>query len=160
MPIYSYALGTTYPPTNVETLLAEAGYLDGTVPVGRYFEAAAFTTRLDAGQSGQGSPRAVWTFSVLTQTMVNTLRGICPGFSASVFITTRNNTGTFETYSGTMIWPAADQMQRRQFRGKYTGLEFEFRNLQQIYVLDFQETGNSQFIPPLLQLTQSRRHNR
>jgi len=130
MAAYSYALGTSNPPTNLETLLASSGYPRGTVPRGRFYEAATFLDQADGQVSGQGSPYFIWPFDVLTQAMVNTLRTICPGYSATVYATTRKTDGTFVTYQAVMVWPAQDQMDKRQMGGKYVGLEFTFRRAQ------------------------------
>lgn len=120
---YSYALGTSNPPTNVEDF-ATPLY----PPRGRYFEAAAFVDKLDGHQAGRGNPYALWHFDILTQDMVNALRVICPGESAAVYITTRKNDGTYGTFSAVMLWPHG-QMEKRQFLGRYLGLDFMFRKL-------------------------------
>ena len=132
MAIYSYALGASNPPTNLETLLSEAGFLNGLVPRSVFREVAQQVDRLDAHVSGQGNIQAEWTFDLLTQSMVNTLRTICSGQSAAVYLTTRKNDGTFATYSAIMIWPSLTQMERRRFKGRYLGLEFQFRQLEAV----------------------------
>jgi hypothetical protein len=60
--------------------------------------------------------------------MVDKLRALCTGYSADVYITTPDNSGTYKTYSAIMVWPQA-QAQKRQVGGKYLGLEFVFRRL-------------------------------
>ncbi len=132
MAAYGYALATSNPPTNIETLLAGSGYPRGTVPRGRFYEAAAFLDQADGHVAGQGAPYIIWGFDVLTQAMVNTLRTICPGYSASVYLTTRKPDGTFATYQAVMVWPAQEQMDKRQMGGKYVGLQFIFRQAQAV----------------------------
>lgn len=124
MTVYSYAIGTSYPPTNVESLTTPVN-----PPRGRFYEAGQFVDRLDGQVAGIGSPLAVWQFSVLTQAMVTQLRTICPGYSANVYITTRKLDGNFATYTAVMLWPGK-QMEKRNFNGRYLGLEFEFRQLE------------------------------
>lgn len=146
MSIYDYALGTSFPPTNIETLLTLPGFPNGLVPRGRFYEASILSDRLDGHRSGHGWPYAIWVFDVLTQDMVNILRTICPGYSANVYLRTRNNTGAFADYSGIMLWPTQDQMDRREFNGRYLGLEFQFRRLE-LYTgggqLDFSDLTQS-----------------
>lgn len=124
MAVYSYALGTSYPITNVESFGTPLN-----PPRSRYYEAGQFTDRLNGQVAGVGYPRAVWQFDILTQAMVDALRTICPGYSANVYLTTRILDGTFDTFTGIMIWPSR-QMDSRNFNGRYLGLEFEFRQLE------------------------------
>lgn len=135
---YNYALSPTYPAANVETQGLNP-------PRGRYYEAAQFVDRLDAHRAAVGYPTAIWTFDVLTQEMVNALRAICPGYSAEVYLTTRTGDNTFADFAGVMIWPE-QQMDKRNFGGKYLGLEFQFRRLEPVYSLNFASSGNSQYI--------------
>ena len=118
---YSYALDTTYPPENVETQGLNP-------PRSRFYEAGQMVDKLNGHIAGLGFPSTVWTFDVLTQTMVNALRAICPGYSSDVYLTTRKPDGTFGNYAGVMVWPQ-QQMDKRNFNGRYLGLEFQFRQL-------------------------------
>ena len=131
MPVYEYAIGTSNPPTNLESL---------TVPVnpprGRFFEAGVWLDKADGNQRGQGFPTARWEFDELSQAMVTQLRSFCSGQSASVYIKTRKNDGTFAIYSAIMLWPS-DQMDHRaganaNATGLYTDLVFNFRRLQAV----------------------------
>ena len=71
--------------------------------------------------------------------MVDTLRTYCPGFDATVYISTRIEDGIYQDYEATMIWPFK-QMERRQFNGIYLGLEFQFRHLKVVdYEMDESE---------------------
>lgn len=138
--LYSYGLGTTFPPTNVEDLSINP-------PKGRFYEASVFNDKSDGHVAGHGSAYAVWEFGILTQTMINALRVICPGYSANVYIRTRRNDGSFEDYSAIMLWPARDQMDKRNFGGRYIGLEFQFRQLEVVTSqLSFYKPENSGYI--------------
>ena len=128
---YNYALGTSNPPTNVEIVTATAEYPAGRSPRGRFYEASVLIDQLDGHVAGHGAAVAVWVFDALTQAMVNQLRAICPGRSANVYLATRKPDGTFATYSAIMVWPV-EQMDRRNFNGRYLGLEFTFRNLEAV----------------------------
>lgn len=132
MAVYNYALGTSNPPTNLETLLAGSGYPRGTVPRGRFYEASTFLDKADGQIAAHGWPYAVWAFDVLTQAMINTLRTICPGPSGSVYVQTRINDGTFAVYQAIMVWPSQEQMDKRETGGKYLGLEFKFRQMEAV----------------------------
>lgn len=127
-PVYSYALGTSNPPTNLELFTDPVN-----APRSYYREAAAFIDRADGSQSAQGYPWVVWEFDTLTQDMIDELRAICPGQSADVYLTTRIYDGSFDTFSGVMLWPSADQMEKRVGAengvGIYSGLQFTFRRL-------------------------------
>lgn len=122
---YSYALGLSNPPTNVEELATPLN-----PPRGRFYEFSAIVDKADAQQAGHGFPYAVWVFDILTVAMVAQLRTFCSGQSNTIYLTTRINDDTFATYQGVMLWPTPDQMDRRQIGGKYMGLEFVFRRLE------------------------------
>lgn len=137
MPVYNYEIGSTLAGlANVETLLVETGYPRGTTPRGQYFEFSILNDRGDGHVSGHGFPYAVWTFDVLTVSMVNTLRQFCLGTSADIWIRTRvppdelTSTDQFRIFRGIMIWPTQEYLSRRQMGGKYLGLEFTFRRLE------------------------------
>lgn len=127
--LYDYALGTTNPPDNLEDGFA----IPINPPRGYYRESAAVIDRADGSQSQQGYPWVEWEFDTLTQDMIDELRVICPGQSANVYLTTRILDGTFDTFSGVMLWPSQDQMQQRAsgagVNQVYNGLKFTFRRL-------------------------------
>lgn len=122
-------IGTSNPPTNINTVLAVTPLTGDRPPRTEFYEAGSFSDRLDGHVSGAGYPKAVWTFDVLRQSMVDKLRVICPNCSAGVYISTIDNTGTYKTYSAIMVWPV-EQSKKRQIGGKYLGLQFEFRHLE------------------------------
>ncbi len=124
MAVYSYELSTTSTLTNVENFTTPIH-----PPRGRFYEAGTFADKLDGHQAGAGFPLAIWQFDILTQAMVNALRTICPGYSAEVYLRTRKLDGTFGYYTGIMIWPG-QQMDSRNFRGRYLGIEIQFRRLE------------------------------
>jgi hypothetical protein len=129
---YSYEIGTTETTTNIETVLISAGFPAGLAPKGRFIEYTVPVDKIDGHRAGHGAPMAIWEFDILTQAMVNTLRSTyCPGYSANVYINTRKNDGSYAKYSAIMIWPQ-DQMEKRNFNGRYLGLQFEFRQLEAV----------------------------
>jgi len=129
--VSSYRLGTTYPPTDIETVLSTTQLTGYREPRSRFYEAGRPNNDLDGGQSTQGQATAVWTFGILDQTMVNTLRAYTPNFAAQVYLSTRTNEGTFQDYVGVMVWPQK-QDDARQFGGVFANLEIVFRSLQKI----------------------------
>lgn len=133
MAAYNYALGLTQAGmTHVEEITATAGWPDGRPPRGRFYESSEVADRSDGHVIGRGFPYAVWVFDWLNQAMVNQLRAYCPGYSADVYLRTRRNDGSFADYQAIMVWPTADQMDRRRFGGRYQGLEIQFRQLQAV----------------------------
>lgn len=127
MPQYSYAIGSSNPPTNVEELPTPVN-----PPRGRFSEHSVLLDRSNGRVSGHGFPSAIWHFDILTQDMIDQLRLFCPGASATVYLTTRKNDGTFDTYRAIMIWPTQTQLDARAAGGRYLGLEFTFRRLEAV----------------------------
>lgn len=130
MTIYSYAIGSSNPPTNLESLTVPVN-----PPTGRFFEATQWLDMADGNQKGQGFPWARWDFVALSQAMITQLRTFCPGQSATVYIGTRINTGGYALYTGIMLWPGREQFERRiganlaAPTGFYNNLQFTFRRL-------------------------------
>ena len=132
VPVYSYAIGTSNPPTNLELFTPPMN-----PPRSRFFEVAQWLDKADGTVRGQGFPYCIWEFDTLSQDMIDDLRTICPGQSATVYITTRVLDGDFDTFTGVMLWPGQDQMEARvgandSSDGIYRGLEFTFRRLQAV----------------------------
>lgn len=126
--IYSYAIGSTNPPTNLESL---------TVPVNppnaRPVEASQFLETADGGMRSQGFPWTRWDFDTLSQAMVNQLRTFCPNQSANVYITTLLLDGTYATYSAVMWWPNQQAEKRTKGSGSarfHQELQITFKRLQ------------------------------
>lgn len=131
---YDYEIGTTSSTTNVEALSTPLN-----PPRGRYFEASIFNDKADGQVSAHGFPYAVWTFDVLTEEMLSQLRTfVGTAQSAEVYIKTRlppdstHTTERFVKFSGVMIWPTREIMNKRQANGRYLGLEFTFRRLEEV----------------------------
>ena len=100
-------------------------------PRGNFKPFSVQNDRGDGQVSGHGWPMDVWTWDTLYQSMVDYIRTTyCPGPSASLFFSTRNDTGAFATYSGILVWPSQELMSKRYAMGKYLGLSFELRRLQ------------------------------
>jgi len=99
------------------------------LPQDRFYEASAALDKLDGGQLDQGWPYVVWGFGVLSQAMLDNLRAVCPGRSAAVYLTTRDDDGDFATYTGLMLWPL-NLAEKRQLGGKFVSVEFTFRRLE------------------------------
>jgi hypothetical protein len=103
----------------------------GHEPVGRMAEWSEAYFKGDGLKAGDGFPVAIWKFPMLTQEMVNQLREFCPSpaASANVYIRTDKPDGTWASFSAVMDWPD-DQMDRRQWGGRYWDIEFTFRMLE------------------------------
>lgn len=126
--VYDYAIGSSNPPTNLESLATPVN-----APRGRYFEAAQWLDTADGQRRGQGFPTATWEFDTLTQDMIDHLRTFCTGQSASVYIKTRKLDGTFAIFSAVMLWPSEQLRQRLGGRdGIYQNIVFQFRRLQAV----------------------------
>jgi len=127
MPQYSYGISaSTSATTNVESLTTPLN-----PPRSTYNEWSRIYDRSDGSSAGDGYPSAVWHFDYLTQAQVTQLRTFCTGRSASVYITTRINTGAFATYTAQMIWPG-DLLQKRQFGGRFASIDIQFRKLEAV----------------------------
>ncbi len=69
----------------------------------------------DGTIEGTGFPIAIWRFNHITRQHRATLRAICPGLSANVFIRTATNeldaydAPVFATFSAVMQWPPEDE---------------------------------------------------
>jgi len=125
MPQYSYGISdSTSATTNVESLATPLN-----PPRSTYNEWSRTYDRSDGSSEGDGYPSATWHFDYLTQAQVTQLRTFCTGRSASVYITTRINTGAFATYTAQMIWPG-DLLAKRQFNGIYASIDIGFRKLE------------------------------
>ena len=57
------------------------------------------------GVRAGGSTPLNWRFGVLTQAQRDQLKSFCPGASATVYIRTKRNDGTYASYQTTMYWP-------------------------------------------------------
>ena len=126
MPHYQYAIGSTNPPTNVESLSTPLN-----PPRGEMVEWSRTYDRANGLVGADGFPVARWKFDVLTQAMVDQLRSFCPGKSSEVYITTLKPDDTYGTYTAVMVWDDA-QLKKRNFGGRYLGIEIEFRRLEAV----------------------------
>lgn len=100
-------------------------------PRGNFVPYSIKNDRGDGHISGHGWPKDTWSFDVLYQNMIDYLRSTyCPGQSANLYISTRNDSGVFAVYYGILAWPSQDQMSKRNFNGTYLGLTFELRRLE------------------------------
>jgi len=131
--VYGYEIGATSTTTNIEELTIPLN-----PPRSRYYEASVFNDRADGHISAHGFPYVVWVFDILTEAMVSQLRIFCPGQSAAVYLVSRvppDATHTSERYvkfQGIMVWPTREQMEKRRQNGRYVGLEFTFRHLEEV----------------------------
>jgi len=64
-----------------------------------------FDTLGDGTQRGRGWPGCEWRFPYISLTAVSALHSYCSGKSASVYICTLNEAGTYSVYSAIMHWP-------------------------------------------------------
>lgn len=121
---YYYAIGTS----TGDIINLEGGVTPVNPPRSAYTEWSRVYDRADGLVGADGWPGATWTFDVLTQAMVDYLRGYCAGKSAAVVICTRGGDGVMGLYSGVMEWPD-DLLKARSFGGRYLGASFRFRRL-------------------------------
>lgn len=132
MAIELYALGVTYPPTPIDTLLGATTLTGRRLPQATPYEAAKVVENLDASLTYVGPGRAVWRFGVLTQAMLTALRGVCPGASAEVYLRTRRPVdGYWQDYTAVMRWPLGIE-DSRQPGTRYVNVEIEFVRMQEM----------------------------
>lgn len=82
----------------------------------------------DGSVRGAGWSTCQWRFTYLTQVQRATLKSYCSGKSASVYIRTQVNDGSFAVYSAVMIWP--DETQPKATYSQ--DFVLEFRNLEAV----------------------------
>ena len=134
MTVYSYAIATFAAGTgalaNLETLtgLTRPPHSIFTLYPVEY-------TGGDGRTVGDGQPTCTWTFDSLSQAQVNALRAfVLSGAtylqSASVYITTRKDDGTYSNFLAWLHWPR-DFHTKRVLGGYYEGIEITFTNLVQ-----------------------------
>lgn len=95
-----FALGTSNPPTNIETLPTPLP-----VPRAVHRDYAELVTAASGRVYGRGYPSCQWTFSRLTNAQRAQLKSFCLGASASVYIATLANDDAYHTYQAVMTWP-------------------------------------------------------
>lgn len=125
----SYALGTSYPPTEINTLLGTTALTGKRDPQDTFVPTSQARDAMNGGQVDQGLPYVVWRFAILTQAMIDALRSVCPGRSVNVYLTTRDEDGDVATYTGVMLWPT-NLADKRQLGGKYVNVEITIRRME------------------------------
>lgn len=121
MTITSYKIGTANTEEDFK-LLSDWDVVD---PQSDFFEYSV-TVKLANGKTrGLGYPRATWHYGYLTTAQYETMRDFCTGSSASVYIATLINDGTFAAYSAIMSVPENYIMRA----GRYVDVTFQFTNL-------------------------------
>lgn len=70
---------------------------------------------------GAGWLTFTWTWDFLEQDEYNLLRTYCPNRSATLFVTSKADDGTYDSYSVEMVWP------ERPERSQNTFLDFSLR---------------------------------
>jgi hypothetical protein len=101
---YDYMIGTTaLNMVNLETLFAanRGTFTAHADPV----DYAKIVQLGDGSQRGLGWLQTQWHFDYLSLTHYALLKAYCSGLSASVYIKTRKNDGTFGVYTARMLWP-------------------------------------------------------
>jgi hypothetical protein len=107
---HSFEIGTTYGGmVNIESLT--------TVP--NMAVRSKFLPYQEAAQMGsgvvvaRGSPAAIWEWGEIYTAQFNSLRTLCPGGSAAMYIRTlKDDYSTYAYYTGIMIWPPLDSYER------------------------------------------------
>ena len=117
----SFMIGTTSSTTSLDALTTPLPD-----PRSSYLPYARVNNKGNGGTRGIGSPVAQWQFQILSVEQYNQLKTFCAGASADVYINTKLDDDTFETFQGTMIWPNEPQDRWYGERKNFTVL---FRNL-------------------------------
>lgn len=129
--ISQYAIGESYPPTNLELL-------DTPVTVPMASRPVLYSVNFDRGDgtvAGHGFPMTTWLFQFLTQDQVDqlaefwTVSGVLKK-SRTFYIRTRKpeQNSEFEYYTAVGIWPEVSEY--RQPGGHYLNMPIEFRRLE------------------------------
>lgn len=117
--------------TSIETL-TELSDFDPPIPEPNH-EFSLYAETVTAGdrtEFGLGLPGAIWVLALLEDTETYApFKSICPGASASVYISTPNDLDEFTIYQATMVRPIT----RRPENGTWTvNLIIEFRDLVEV----------------------------
>lgn len=107
MPTYTYEIGaSTAAMSNVENILTSS-HDEGLAPVGMAVRPHSYYHEASSGREyGDGYPWCEWRFDGINQTDKNTLDAYLSGAqSASLYIKTRKEDGTYATYSAIMHRP-------------------------------------------------------
>jgi hypothetical protein len=126
-----YAIGTSYPPTNLELLTTP-------VPPPMQSFPKLYSVTFDRGDgsvAGHGFPVSPWVFQVLQQAEVDmlatfwTVSGVLVK-SRTLYIRTRKpqKHSEFEYYQAIGIWPELDEF--RQIGGHYVNVPIVWRRLE------------------------------
>lgn len=121
-----YEIGTTLGGmTALETLATPVE-----LPNPEYYPYSRIVTLGDGSARGLGMPKAIWTFPLMEVAQITMLRTFCAGASATVFIRTKKNDGSYASFEGEMVWPVSkDGQHKANFPDHRAALVIEFRNL-------------------------------
>ena len=126
---YSYELGfTSGSSTNLELMPTPVSPPKSTFrPYSKQLILGDGTVR------GGGWATATWTWEIITTPERDQLRTYCPGQSAIVNVTTRimDNSDSYQTFTGTMVWPIDKEERDMPSVGLHTRKDFviNFQNL-------------------------------
>lgn len=125
MAIMSFEIGTTYAGlANVETFTT----IPNMAPASKFFDYSESVPTGDGGRATRGAPSAVWTWGYIPDEMFNSLRALCPGGSAAMYIRTlQDDYSTYAYYTCQMIWPELTEYEYRS--GKYQTFSIRFQRL-------------------------------
>lgn len=101
---YSFEIGTTQAGmVNLESLATPV------IPPDWSYSDYSDEIQLPNGKvRGVGYPRATWRWGYIEKIERTQLKTFCSGKSASVYIKTPVNDGTYKTFSAVIVWPAGE----------------------------------------------------
>jgi hypothetical protein len=101
---YQYKIATTYAGlTNLEDIVGLQS-----APHHSLIEYSQPTTVGDAAVKSLGWRMTTWHWDFLTQAQYTALKTFCAALSASVYIQTKKNDGTYQIYTAIMHWPTKE----------------------------------------------------
>jgi hypothetical protein len=106
MPLYDYQLGSTFAGMqNIESILTPVRPGQNYAPKHDPVDYSQIVSLGNGEKRGSGWLRTAWHWNYLPLSRYTTLKTYCTGLSASVFIKTKKNDGTYQVYTATMLWP-------------------------------------------------------
>jgi hypothetical protein len=127
---FSYELGftTSGSSTNLELMTVPVS-----PPKSTYHPYSKQLILGDGSVRGGGWPTATWSWDVITTTERDQLRLYCTGQSSTVKVRTRtmDTSDSYQTFTGTMIWPIDKEERDGPSMGVHTRKDFvlTFQNL-------------------------------
>ena len=127
MTVLSYKIGTTYGGmVNVETLSTTKPNM---APRSQYYAYAETIQTGARSYTTRGNPFTTWYWGFMPKEMFNSLRTLCPGASAAIYIDTlKEDRTTYEHYTAIMVWPDPNELEFN-FKDEAVNITIKFINL-------------------------------